>query len=82
MTATLEQARQIALQLPPEELRTLFLEIRAVVTETIAPETAAPSKWERIIRRVEAAHVGPESRAAADQFRQDVRDIHDNVLDC
>lgn len=82
MPTTLDQVRPLVFSLPPQELRELSAEIASAISAAVGPSNGgpAPSRWERILSRAEAAKVGPECMAAADKFRQDVRDAHENFL--
>lgn len=82
MPTTLDQVRPLVFSLPPQELRELSAEIVSAISAAVGPAagSATPSRWERILSHAEAAKVGPECLAAADKFRQDVREAHENFL--
>jgi hypothetical protein len=82
MPTTIDQVRPLVFSLPPQELRALVVEITAAVAGAVEPGNAGgpASRWERILRRSEGARVGPECQDAAEKFRQDVREAHENLL--
>lgn len=82
MPTTLDQVRPLVFSLPPQELRALVVEITSAISGAVegGGRGAPASRWERIMRRSEGARVGPECQAAAEKFRRDVREAHENLL--
>lgn len=89
MVDTHDQVRPIALSLPPQELKTLVIEVSAAKTGSIGDTdagqgpSAGTTKWQRLVERLRNKPISddPLLDAAWRKFREDMRDVHENFFE-